>query len=273
MKLSAEGLNLIKAFESCLKATAGGFRGYYCPANKLTIGWGHTNDHGRQFNAGSVWTQAECDAELASDMAHFEAVVDRLVKVPLEQFQYDALASFSYNCGEGALAGSTLLKKVNAGNFVGAAAEFLKWNRGGGKVLAGLVRRRASESLLFQGITDANYDGKPDAAQPPRQPEQPRVDAPDDSAPSAPAPMPQQVDPPQTFPDPNPTHKSKSFWATIGLFFTAVSDKLLSFGKFLLTPEGATIGVAVLGASCFLLWLGLKSRAELVSVIKDIKNA
>ena len=65
--------------------------------------------------------------------------------------QYDALVSFCYNCGEGNLAKSTLLKKVNAADHVGAAKEFHKWNKGGGKVLAGLTRRRASESLLLSG--------------------------------------------------------------------------------------------------------------------------
>lgn len=163
MKISDKGLALIKHFEGCLKPVpglSGHFCAYLCPADKLTIGWGHTNDHGRQFNQGSVWTQAECDAELANDMAKFEAVVDRLVKVELKQNQYDALVSFSYNCGAGALQTSTLLKKVNASDFVGAAKEFNRWTHGGGRVLLGLVRRRAAESLLFQGPED--FDGNPD---------------------------------------------------------------------------------------------------------------
>jgi lysozyme len=165
MHISAKGLALVKAFESCLKPVPGlpgHFRAYKCPADKLTIGWGHTNDHGRQFNAGSVWTQDECDAELATDMQHFERVVDRLVKVELKQHQFDALVSFAYNCGEGALSGSTLLKKVNNGEFGAAAEEFNKWVHANGVKLNGLVRRRASESLLFQGIADDDFDGKPD---------------------------------------------------------------------------------------------------------------
>jgi lysozyme len=92
----------------------------------------------------------------------------------LTAYQFDALTSFTYNCGEGNLKKSTLLKKVNAGDFEGAALEFHKWNKANGKVLAGLTRRRASESLLFQGITDEDYDGKPDQHAMPQS-----VDAPD----------------------------------------------------------------------------------------------
>ena len=95
-------------------------------------------------------------------MRIFEADVRRLVKVRLAPWQFDALVSFTYNCGAGALSSSTLLKKVNAGDFEGAALEFHKWNKAGGKVMNGLVRRRASESLLFQNIPDNDYDGKPD---------------------------------------------------------------------------------------------------------------
>src|SRR5262245_56908989 len=78
MKSSNNGLALVKAFEGCLKpASMGMFKPYYCPANVLTIGYGHTNNHGRSFNSGSLWSQAECDAELASDMEHFEAAFER----------------------------------------------------------------------------------------------------------------------------------------------------------------------------------------------------
>lgn len=161
--LSEDGQALVKAFESCLRRVAAGFVGYYCPAGKFTIGWGHTNDHGRKFDASTVWSQLECDAAFAEDMRGFENVVKRLVKVNLQQCQFDACVSFSYNAGEGGFAGSTLLRKINAGDFEGAAREFGKWiygTVGGVKTkLKGLVRRRASESLMFQGIPDKNYDG------------------------------------------------------------------------------------------------------------------
>jgi lysozyme len=80
----------------------------------------------------------------------FEAGVKRLVKVPLAQGQFDALVSFSFNVGLGALGSSTLLRKLNAGDYRGAAAEFPRWNKAGGKVYEGLTRRRAAERSLFE---------------------------------------------------------------------------------------------------------------------------
>lgn len=163
LHLSNEGANLIKAFESCMKAIGGEkFEAYLDPIGIPTIGWGHTNHHGRKFGLKDVWTQAECDQEFELDMADFEQAVKKLVQVALNQHQFDALVSFAYNCGSGNLEKSTLLRKLNADDYSGAALEFHKWNRAGGKVLNGLVRRRASEALLFQGISDKNYDGKPD---------------------------------------------------------------------------------------------------------------
>jgi lysozyme len=177
-KLTKAGANLIQHFEGCLTPHEGKFKAYKCPANVLTIGWGHTNHHGRKFDAATRWTREECDGAFFEDMAGFEATVRRLVKVPLTANQYDALVSFCYNCGEGNLAKSTLLKKVNAGDHKGAASEFHNWNKGGGKVLAGLTRRRASESLLYQNIPDLNYDGKADP-KPPAEPMPQAVDDPE----------------------------------------------------------------------------------------------
>jgi lysozyme len=186
-KLTAAGANLIKHFEGCLQPHEGKYKAYKCPANVLTIGWGHTNHHGRKFDAATRWTGEECHAAFLEDMEGFEKAVRRLVTVPLTDYQYDALVSFCYNCGEGNLAKSTLLKKVNARDFgswsedeggTGAAAEFPKWNKGGGKVLPGLTRRRASEALLFQNIPDLNYDGKADP-RPPAHPMPQAVDDPD----------------------------------------------------------------------------------------------
>jgi lysozyme len=179
LSLTEAGANLIKHFESCMKKDGDRFKAYRCPANVLTIGWGHTNHHGVHFDESSRWTKEACDDAFLDDMEGFESAVRRLVKVDLEPWQFDALVSFTYNCGEGNLQKSTLLKKVNAGDFEGAALEFQKWNKGGGKVLPGLVRRRASEALLFQNITDDDYDGKPDKVIRP-----------------IPEPMPQEVDDP-----------------------------------------------------------------------------
>jgi lysozyme len=85
-----------------------------------------------------------------------------MTKVPLKQHQFDALVSFAYNVGVGNLRSSTLLRKLNAGDYDGAALEFHRWNRSKGKVLPGLVRRRAAEALLFQNIADLDFDGNPD---------------------------------------------------------------------------------------------------------------
>jgi lysozyme len=149
LHLSSEGGSLVKSFEGCLRRVAGGFQPYVCPAGVLTIGWGHTRDNGRQFKPRDVWTQGECDAEFRTDMQRFEKAVRRRVRVELTQHQFDALVSFTYNCGEGNLAKSGLLRRVNARDFEGAVGEFAKWNRGGGRVLNGLTRRRAAEAKLF----------------------------------------------------------------------------------------------------------------------------
>ncbi len=96
-------------------------------------------------------SQAKADADLARNVAGIEIDVARLVKVPLTQGQFDALVSFAFNLGAAALAGSTLLRKLNAGDCAGAAAEFGKWVHADGTVLPGLVTRRARERALFEG--------------------------------------------------------------------------------------------------------------------------
>ena len=163
LHLSLAGQNLIKSFEGCLTKVPGGFMPYICPAGVLTVGWGTTRENGNKIVPGKMWTVEAVDAAFVNDMKVFEDAVKSAVKVSLKQYQFDALVSFAYNCGAGNLGKSTLLKLVNKGDFKGAAGEFKKWNKGGGKVLAGLTRRRASEALLFQSIPDANYDGRPDA--------------------------------------------------------------------------------------------------------------
>jgi lysozyme len=149
MKISNAGINLIKHFEAC-KLNA-----YLCPAGVWTIGWGHT---GRDVRKGMVITQAQADKLLAEDLAQFERDVNSLVKVKVTQGQFDALVSFAFNVGsdiddddiaEG-LGDSTLLRKLNKGDYDGACAEFAKWNKSKGKVLNGLVRRRSIEAELFK---------------------------------------------------------------------------------------------------------------------------
>ena len=139
-QIGKAGLDLIKSFEG-LK-----LRAYLCPAKVWTIGFGSTGPH---VTPGKVITEAQADELLQDDLDRFEAAVTRLVTVPLTQNQYDALVSFAFNVGISALERSTLLKRVNAKLFDQARAEFGKWNRGGGRVLAGLTRRRAAEAALF----------------------------------------------------------------------------------------------------------------------------
>lgn len=147
MRMSAEGLALVKEFEGLrLKA-------YKCPAAVWTIGYGHTSAAGSpEVSPGLEITKDEAEEILKRDMVQYEAGVEKLVKVELEQCQFDALVDFAYNAGVGALAKSTLLKKVNAEKFDEVPAEFMKWTKGGGKELPGLVRRRRAEVKLWRGL-------------------------------------------------------------------------------------------------------------------------
>ena len=115
-----------------------------------TIGYGHTAMAGPPAPAaGMTISNSEADAILARDLLRFETGVGRLVTVPLAQHEFDALVSFAFNVGEGALGRSTLLKRLNAGDRPAAAAQFGTWNKAGGRVLAGLTRRRAEERAMF----------------------------------------------------------------------------------------------------------------------------
>lgn len=123
---------------------------YVCPAGVWTIGYGHTGMvDGAPIAAGMKITEEKAEELLHLDMEKFERAVTRLVQVSYNQNQFDALVSFAFNCGEGALQKSTLLRKLNAGDYLGAAGEFARWNKGGGKVLPGLTKRRAAEKELF----------------------------------------------------------------------------------------------------------------------------
>lgn len=139
----------------------GGFadRPYRCPAGYLTVGWGHrllVKD-----NLRFPLTEADANALLESDVAKFADRVDALVNVPLTPGQRDALISFALNLGAGALARSTLLKKLNSYDYAGAALEFERWNKvrnpqtGKMEPLAGLTRRRKAERQLFDGAASA----------------------------------------------------------------------------------------------------------------------
>ena len=141
MKISANGIGLLVHFE--------GFRdkAYRDSAGVWTIGYGST----KGVHAGQRITRDQAAIRLADDVAKAEADVSLLVNVPLTQGQFDALVSFVYNLGAGALARSTLIRRLNSGDYSGAADEFMKWVKAGGRRLQGLVRRRAAERALFLG--------------------------------------------------------------------------------------------------------------------------
>lgn len=160
MRTSGDGRAFIGRHEG-LRLSA-----YRDAAGVWTIGYGHTAAAGPPVPAaGLTITAGEAETILARDLVRFEAAVARLVTVPLSQGEFDALVSFAFNVGDGALARSTLLRKLNAGDPAGAAAEFGRWNKAGGRVLAGLTRRRAEERAMFErgGAVDA---ARPAAARP-----------------------------------------------------------------------------------------------------------
>lgn len=140
MKTNPAGIELIKSFEKCVLTT------YVCPAGKLTIGWGHT---GPDVIAGKTITQAQADKILACDLADFESAMNACIKAPVTENQFSAIVSLAYNCGAQAIANSTLIKKLNAGDVSGAANEFLRWDKIKGVASAGLARRRWAEKELF----------------------------------------------------------------------------------------------------------------------------
>ena len=139
MSLSQAGLNLIKSHEG-LRTTA-----YQDPVGVWTIGYGHTGT----AKPGQKITEAQAEQLLRQDVGWAQDAVRKNVKVPLTQGQFDALVSFTFNLGAGALGRSTLLKKLNAGDYAGAQAEFGKFVHAGGRVLPGLVRRRNEEAQMF----------------------------------------------------------------------------------------------------------------------------
>ena len=145
MKISDKGLKLITSFEGCI------LKPYKDSAGVPTIGIGtilYPNGHAVTMNDPEI-TDDQAKQFLQWEVDQKTASVNKLVVVPINQNQFDALVCFSYNVGVGALGKSTLLKLLNAGNTSGAAEEFLKWDKAGGQVIAGLTRRRQAERSLF----------------------------------------------------------------------------------------------------------------------------
>lgn len=230
MKTSLAGIALIKAHEG-LRLTA-----YRDPVGVWTIGYGHTTKAGPPVvKAGMTITKAEAETILRRDLAKYERWVDQLVTTDINQNQFDALVSFCYNVGpdidsdlipEG-LGDSTLLKKVNARDFAGAAREFHNWTKGtinGKKTsLPGLVRRRREEAALFM----------------------------------RPATMPQPDDPgPDPVPQPKPA--PKSWWQRLLIFFglggTAGTGAAYEYGVGLDLLIGLGVLALVTGVVAYIVW-------------------
>lgn len=195
MKTSLEGRKAIMRHEG-VRLDA-----YRCPAGIWTIGCGHTTSAGPPaVTPGMTITAQESDEILANDLATFERVVNNAVKAPLMQNQFDALVSLAFNIGGGAFAKSTLVKRLNERDYRGAADQFTVWNKARGKVVRGLVKRRAAERALFLRI-----DPEPAPAPAPSPPE--------------PAPVvPYRDPPPKPKPDSElfqPPASENSFWHRI----------------------------------------------------------
>ena len=133
-------MSLIKKFEGCeLEA-------YKCAAGVWTIGYGST----KGVKEEDTLTQEEADNLLLHEMQEYEGYINDLVKAPLEQNQFDALVSWVFNLGPANLKASTMLKFLNAGDYHLIPSQIKRWNKAGGKVLEGLIRRREAEALLFE---------------------------------------------------------------------------------------------------------------------------
>jgi lysozyme len=143
-KTDKAGLDLIKNFEGLR------LRAYLPTPNDVpTIGYGSTSILGRKPILGESISLQQAEEQLEKDLYKFECTINKLVNVPLTQNQFDALVCFVYNVGSGAFTTSTMLKKLNAGDYVGASEQFIRWNKQAGKELPGLTRRRLAEKALF----------------------------------------------------------------------------------------------------------------------------
>ena len=142
MKISEDGLELIKKFEGC-ETTA-----YQDSVGVWTIGFGHT----KGVEEGQTCSIEDAESMLAEEMDEYESYINNMVKVELQQHEFDALVAWVYNLGPTNLGESTMLKVLNGGQFDRVPDEMNRWTRAGGEILEGLVRRRQAESLMFQNL-------------------------------------------------------------------------------------------------------------------------
>lgn len=142
MQISNNGRTFIKEFESLeLEAYPDPGTG----GKPWTIGWGHT----KGVKQGDRITQQQAEQFISEDLAVFELTVNTAIKRPMTQNQFDAMVALAFNIGDANFAQSTLVKKFNAGDVQGTADEFPKWRNSAGKVMQGLVKRRAAEREIF----------------------------------------------------------------------------------------------------------------------------
>ena len=141
--LTDEGLALIKCFEGFVPGI------YICPGGWPTIGYGHVVRDGERDRFADGIDEATAEDLLRRDVEAAEQAVLRLIGVPLEDGQFDALSSFTFNLGAGALQRSTLRRKVNRGEHDAVPAEFGRWVWAGGRKLKGLIRRREAEAAIY----------------------------------------------------------------------------------------------------------------------------
>lgn len=139
MEISEKGIDLIKEFEGLELVS------YLCPAKVWTIGYGHI----KGVEEGMEWTEEQAEEALREELLGFCKYVEEYVKVPLNQNQFDALVSWTYNLGPTNLKQSTMLKVLNEGNYDEVPEQIKRWNKARGQVLNGLVRRREAEAEMF----------------------------------------------------------------------------------------------------------------------------
>lgn len=168
MDLSERGMKMLFEFEGRhKKISEGRYKAYKCPAGVWTLYAGLT----RGIKEGMTCTEAEGERLLRRELVGFEDAVERLVKVKMTQPMFDALVLLAYNIGIGAFEKSTLLKLLNQGKLDQAAAQFQRWNKGGGRVLPGLVKRRRAEAALFLEPEGEILVAKPDVEEEPSMPQ------------------------------------------------------------------------------------------------------
>ena len=141
MKTSEEGKTLIKKFEGCK------LEAYLDAVDVPTIAYGRTKD----VKIGDICTQQQAEDWLEEELVEYEGYVNEAVKVELTQPQFDSLVSWTYNLGPSNLNRSSMLRVLNASDYDNVPEQIMRWNKAGGRVLAGLVRRREAEAEMFKG--------------------------------------------------------------------------------------------------------------------------